>query len=125
MGSKAFRALLDLAAVEAARERFESFLSPDPNTGCLLWTGSGTKDGYGQFRFGGVIVMAHRFALVLKTGRVLPEGVDVDHRCEVRACMDHLEAVTHAENIRRRGPGKDNCVAARAALAEKRRRLAA
>lgn len=119
MASKSYRALLDLSAVEAARERFSRFVFVEPNTGCSIFAGSSTADGYGTFRCSGVNVMAHRFAFVLAHG-VIPERHDVDHTCHRRWCVDgaHLEAVSHAENIRRRDAGgKDNCVAARAALA--------
>jgi len=48
-------------------------------------------------------VRAHRFAYELLVGPI-PEGMDLDHVCGVRLCVwpEHLEPVTHAENLRRR-----------------------
>lgn len=70
--------------------------------GCWLWTAS-KAEGYGLFWFDGRLVKAHRFAHELVNGEI-PEGYEVDHLCEVRACVrpDHLEAVTKQENMRRR-----------------------
>lgn len=44
----------------------------------------------------------HRLAF-LDRGIPIPEDMEPDHLCEVRACkrFDHLELVTHAENNRR------------------------
>lgn len=38
----------------------------------------------------------------------IPEGMEVDHTCHQKWCYnpDHLEAVTHSENLRRRRPFK-------------------
>lgn len=69
-----------------------------------LWQGYVTKAGYGhaQSRFTQRVDMAHRVAYELAMGRV-PAGMEVDHLCRVRLCVrpDHLEAVSHAENMRR------------------------
>lgn len=45
----------------------------------------------------------HVLSYELHVGEV-PEGLEVDHLCRVKWCCnpDHLEAVTHRENIRRR-----------------------
>lgn len=65
---------------------------------CWLWRGATNKSGYGNFWDGERNVSAHRFAF----GEV-PEGLEIDHLCSVRNCVnpDHMEAVTHAENVRR------------------------
>lgn len=66
---------------------------------CWLWIGVTNHRGYGQFGKSG---SAHRFAYELLVGPI-PEGLELDHLCRVRACVrpDHLEAVTHQENLRR------------------------
>lgn len=70
---------------------------------CLVWTGYTTEKGYGKFNIGGRILRAHRVSLVAATGADIPEGLEVDHLCAVRACVrpDHLEAVRHRENLSR------------------------
>jgi hypothetical protein len=69
---------------------------------CWLWTGGLTATGYGQFHFHGRPRVAHKYLYEFERGPV-PDGLELDHLCRVRNCVrpDHLEAVTHAENIRR------------------------
>lgn len=95
-------------------DRFQSKVRPDP-TGCLMWTAGVDKDGYGRFsltttpgRY--VEVKAHRFAYELAHGPI-PAGLVLDHLCRIPGCVnpDHLEPVTHAENIARGiGPSATN-----------------
>lgn len=69
---------------------------------CWLWTGALNNSGYGTIKINGVTVGAHRHSFEL-AGRVIPDGLDLDHLCSVRRCVnpDHLEPVTRAENLRR------------------------
>jgi hypothetical protein len=82
-----------------------------PNeAGCWIWQAGVDRYGYGRFkgprsegRCG--VTTAHRWAYVATHGSVDP-NLEVDHLCHTPLCVNpaHLEAVTHAENMRRRRP---------------------
>lgn len=76
---------------------------------CWLWAASQRGGGYGQFRAGGSMVLAHRWAYENAAGSI-PEGLELDHLCRNRLCVrpDHLEIVTHRENVRRGQSGPVN-----------------
>lgn len=83
-------------------ERIADKIVPEPNSGCWLWTGSGNGKGYGQVHWSGGNYRAHRLVYEMLRGPI-PEGSHIDHLCRVRCCVnpDHLEPVTHQENVRR------------------------
>jgi hypothetical protein len=79
----------------------------DLETGCLRWTGGKSASGYGNMRGpDGTHEGVHRVSYRLFVGEI-PEGYDIDHvyarGCRHVDCFEpaHLEAVTHAENMRR------------------------
>lgn len=74
----------------------------DRSGDCWLWTGSLTRDGYGNLTLRGKVRRAHRVSYEDAKGAI-PEGLELDHVCRERRCVrpDHLEPVTHAENMRR------------------------
>jgi hypothetical protein len=83
-------------------EWFETRVSPEPNTGCWLWTGWLDHNGYGQTTLvKGKNVLVHRLSYASHVGPV-PVGLVIDHKCRVRSCVnpDHLRAVTQGENVR-------------------------
>ena len=95
-------------------ERLLSRTTPGPN-GCVIWTGYRDRDNYGDFKFGGKHLRAHRAIYQLLAGS-LDASTLVDHTCHNtdkacqggRSCLHrrcvnphHLEAVTNRENLRR------------------------
>lgn len=82
-------------------ERFWLKVAGRETDGCWLWTGALLANGYGMFR-ASKSMAAHRWAYEHVVGPI-PEGLQLDHLCRVRNCVNpsHLEPVTQAENIRR------------------------
>jgi hypothetical protein len=74
-----------------------------------IWTKATDDNGYGKFWLDGQMEYAHRVAWFLVHGK-WPE--ELDHACRIPACVrpepEHLEDVTHAENVRRGLAGKIN-----------------
>jgi len=66
---------------------------------CWLWTGSKTTKGYGHFGIGPKLVAAHRWAYEDANGPI-PEGMQIDHICRVRECVnpEHLRLATNKQN---------------------------
>lgn len=87
-------------------ERLLKGAARDAQTGCLRWRGSHNHKGYGYVLVDGKKTGAHRVAYELWIGPI-PDGHEIDHvssrGCAYRDCIEssHLEAVTHAENVRR------------------------
>lgn len=75
---------------------------PEPNSGCWLWTGCVSHQGYALLVVGGKKRRVHRLLYEGVVGPI-PDGLVLDHKCRVRGCVnpDHLEPVTSAENTRR------------------------
>ena len=77
----------------------------DASGPCWEWIAHKNNHGYGQVGLGAgtrKLGMAHRVAWELLVGPI-PEGLELDHLCRNPACVnpDHLEPVTHKENMRR------------------------
>ena len=85
------------------------------NAGCIVWTASTNKDGYGKLNISQRTHAAHRLAYELMVGPV-PQGLRLDHLCHTqdttcsggplcihRRCINphHLEPVTDRANILR------------------------
>lgn len=86
-------------------------LMPGMKTRCEEWKGATFKPTeYGAIQVNGRAKRAHRIAWEL-SGRVIPPGKDVLHRCDNKACvrLSHLYLGTDKEN------GRDRAVRGQAA----------
>lgn len=108
--------------------RMEKYTIPDPNSGCLLWTGFANKRGYGSMTIDKKPMRAHRVAFELAYGPI-PEGMIVQHKCDVPSCCNpaHLElgtGLTNAQDKARKGRvrnqhmGKTHCKSGHALVPE-------
>jgi hypothetical protein len=83
------------------RDRFFDRVSPEPNTGCWLWVGCISSNGYGQARVDGRLIRTHRLSWLIHHG-VDPGSAHVLHRCDNPTCVNpsHLRLGTHLDNMR-------------------------
>ncbi len=77
----------------ANKLEFDKWWTPEPNTGCWLWTGY--VERYGVFHR----VKAHRAAWTFYKGEI-PQGKRVLHHCDVPSCVnpEHLFLGTLRDN---------------------------
>jgi hypothetical protein len=109
--------LPDTCVVRTARKRTDPYRDPllrfresavvDLTTGCWNFTKL-QKNGYPVFYLNRhhPSNYAHRLSYEAAFGPI-PAGLELDHLCRNPRCVrpDHLEAVTHAENVRRGNSG--------------------
>jgi len=87
--------------LDTDQARFWAKVTKSPD--CWLWIGATASEGrYGAATLAGHVQPAHRVAYQLEVGEI-PAGLDLDHLCRNTLCVrpDHLEPVTHRENVLR------------------------
>ncbi len=92
--------------MKSLRERILSGCSPEPMSGCWLWTKALDPTGYPKISIVTErahkprIRRAHIVAFEEFKGPIL-KGLVINHLCRVRCCVnpDHLEAVTPRQNV--------------------------
>lgn len=85
--------------MKSAIDRFMDKVSPEPNSGCWLWTGGVASHGYGMFWIDNKVDTAPRQAYRLFCGEIV-DNLHIMHKCDVRLCVnpDHLSLGTNAQN---------------------------
>jgi hypothetical protein len=101
--------------------RFLSHIRINRETGCWEWIGYLDKDGYGYFgcfkNNKRITYKAHRVAIEMATGILIPSGIFVCHHCDNPQCMNTLICLflgTHQDNMddmikKGRQPIHNNC----------------
>lgn len=120
-GDKGYRAPAPLADRIMARVVMSG-------SGCWLWQGPVNHKGYGLITVGSRLDGSHKTRSVHRAAfeewiGPIPDGLTLDHLCEVKSCCnpDHLEPVTNAENMRRRGARQTHCARGHERTAESTR----
>ncbi len=95
-----------------AKDRLERLSIPEPNTGCWIFTGYVTDDGYGEFSYNGKKSLAHRASYDMHVGPI-PDGMQVLHRCDMPPCVnpEHFFLGSHTDNMQdmsKKGRFKDS-----------------
>lgn len=89
-----------MRSIQKLEERLASKIRLAPTSDCWLWCGTISARGYGYICIAGKSRLAHRVSYELFYG-LIPVGLEIDHICRVRNCINpkHLRTVTHNQNM--------------------------
>ncbi len=84
---------------QSLQASFDAKWTPEPFSGCWLWTNVLNSRGYGNLVFNDKQYRAHRVSWELHRGAI-PKGMCVCHSCDTPPCVnpDHLWLGTHLDN---------------------------
>jgi hypothetical protein len=79
--------------------RFLSKFNVESEDSCWIWEGYKNKQGYGNFKFKGNHVLAHRFSYAFFKGQI-KDNLIIMHTCDCPSCVNpkHLEIGTMLDN---------------------------
>lgn len=86
-----------------SKENRKRFAARVNGKGNAYWNYDGPKTkGYGIYHVEGIRIYAHCYVMEYTIGPPR-DGLEADHKCGNKACVNpqHLEYVTHSENMRR------------------------
>lgn len=93
---------------EPVADMMDRLSMPVPEAGCHAWLGKIGTGGYAYIAYRDGSRRLHRKAATVAlelAGRPRPEGLEVDHLCRMRWCVnpDHMRYATRSENSLNRG----------------------
>ena len=100
---------MGFGGLSAPQERFDDKVEIITESGCHIWLGCVTRQGYGQLWFNGKVRYTHRLSYEWNHGEI-PEGLMVLHSCDTRCCVNpnHLRVGTVKDNAEdRMARGRD------------------
>ena len=95
---------LSSRAKRSIAERLLASSTPEPNCGCVLWTGAVNNKGFPVIDVAGRQLVASRVAYEIAIGSI--DGLELRHRCRVWSCINpaHMEPLTTKEKCLRAPP---------------------
>ena len=83
------------------KELFYKYVSPDPLSGCWIWTGCADRQNYGRFWDGEKMIGAHVFSATIANKAPTIDKPFILHACNNPGCVnpDHLRPGTALENF--------------------------